>query len=573
MSDAGQRDGGLRRLMNVGRRLVTELDPETVLEQLLEEARSVTGARYAALGVLNDERTELRRFLQIGVDARTVARIGTLPRGRGVLGVLIEQPEVLRLSDVGQHEQSFGFPIGHPDMHTFLGVPIMIRGQSWGNLYLAEKDGGGPFSDADEDAAVVLAEWAATAIENARIHSASERRRHELERAVRGLDAARNIVDAIGAEPELDRVLELIVKRGRALIDARTVLILLREGDALVVSACAGELEHAAGRSLPLHDSTAGEVLKHGRPVRIAAARLRFPTEIVGVREASNALFVPMLHRGEGLGVLLAFDRGKERQAFSESDEGLLRTFAASAANAVAISRSVEADRLRATIAAAEAERRRWARELHDETLQSLGGLRVLLSGAVRRNDPEATIATVTQAIGDIEAEIENLRAIITELRPLLLDDLGLGPAIEALLQRRRDGGLQITPTLVLPEGDDFELLTPELETTIYRLVQESLTNVVKHARATHVAVGVIVDEAAATVTVSDDGVGFDPAERAAGFGLAGIRERVYLANGELEISSTPGAGTTVRAVFPVSGGDLRADEPLSDGGLSHGLG
>jgi GAF domain-containing protein len=139
---------------------------------------------------LNEKRTELERFLTVGIDHVMRRAIGELPRGRGVLGVLIEDPRPLRLPDVGRHPESYGFPPGHPVMHSFLGVPILIRGQAWGNLYLTEKRDGGEFSDSDEDAAVILAEWAGTAIENARLYHSSEDRRRRLERAVQGLEAA-----------------------------------------------------------------------------------------------------------------------------------------------------------------------------------------------------------------------------------------------------------------------------------------------------------------------------------------------------------------------------------------------
>jgi GAF domain-containing protein len=161
-------DDRIRRLLDVGRALVAELDPETVLDRILEEAREITGARYAALGVMNEERSELERFLTVGVDGATHRAIGELPHGRGVLGVLIEDPRPLRLPDVARHPQSYGFPPGHPPMHGFLGVPIVIRGEAWGNLYLTEKHDGGEFTEADEEAAVILADWAGTAIENAR---------------------------------------------------------------------------------------------------------------------------------------------------------------------------------------------------------------------------------------------------------------------------------------------------------------------------------------------------------------------------------------------------------------------
>ena len=164
----------LRRLIEVSRSLVSELDLEAVLRRLLEAARELTGARYAALGILNPERTELERFLTLGVDERARASIGELPRGRGVLGLLISQPKPLRLREVGDHPRSYGFPPGHPPMSSFLGVPILIRGEAFGNLYLTDKQGEAEFTEADEEAGVVLAEWAAIAIDNARLYQSGE---------------------------------------------------------------------------------------------------------------------------------------------------------------------------------------------------------------------------------------------------------------------------------------------------------------------------------------------------------------------------------------------------------------
>jgi len=535
----------IRRLLQVGRQLVTEHDTEAVLARVLAEAREMTGARYAALGVLDERRLELERFLTLGIDDETHRSIGDLPRGRGVLGVLIEDPQPLRLAQVGDHPQSFGFPVGHPPMHSFLGVPIVIRGEGWGNLYLAEKEDGEEFTDEDEDAAVALAQWAATAIDNARLYEDSERRRRQLEQAVRSLEAARDIADAISGASDLERVLELIAKRGRALVEAQSVVIMLRDGDDLVVMATAGHAAEARGYRLPIADSTSGQVLQRGRAERVsdAARQLRIAPKELGVPDAYCALLVPMSHRGAGVGVLAAFDRGTNHEAFTTDDEQLLRTFAASAASAVAINRSVEAERLRSTIAAADAERSRWARELHDQTLQALGGLRVLLASTVGRGDRETSDDAMRHAIEDIELEIGNLRGIISELRPSLLDDLGLLPAIEALLDRRRDAGLEIDSELALQS----DALGPELETTIYRLVQEALTNVVKHAQATHVRVCVELDGGRVHIDVTDDGIGFDTDARTSGFGLAGMRERVYLAGGELRIEPLdPGTRVSV---------------------------
>jgi signal transduction histidine kinase len=541
------------RLLDVGQALVAEHEPEAVLDRILDDAREITGARYAAIGVLDTERGELERFLTAGVDAATYGAIGDLPRGRGVLGVLIEDPRPLRLADVGEHPQSYGFPPGHPPMHSFLGVPIAIRGRVWGNLYLTDKQDEDEFSQADEDAALILARWAAIAIENARLHRSSEQRRTELERAVRSLEAAGVIADAIGNVTELERVLELIVKRGRALIDAQSVLIMLRDGDELVVAARAGHARVANRQRFPIAGSTSGQVLERGRPERIAnvTGHMRIAPEELGVPDAHSALIVPMLHRGVGLGVLMAFDRSKEAESFTVADEQLMRSFAASAANAVAIRRDVEADRLRSAIAAADDERRRWARELHDQTLQALGGLRVLLASTHGRGDATAKDEAIHQAVADIELEIENLRGIINDLRPSLLDDVGLLPAIESLLERRSGDGLKIAKNLALPDPERGGAgLDQEMETTVYRLVQEALTNVVKHARASLVDVSIELIDEHVIVEVQDDGAGFDTASRTAGFGLAGMRERVYLVGGTFEIESSDN-GTRLRARLP----------------------
>ena len=544
----------IRRLLDAGRALTTELDLAALLDRVLETARETTGARYAALGILNEGRSELEQFLTSGVDEATHRAIGDLPRGRGVLGALIQHPQPLRLEDVGQHPSSYGFPAGHPSMHSFLGVPILIRGQAWGNLYLTEKQDG-PFDERDEEAAVILADWAAIGIDNARTYETSERRREEAEKAIRGLEATRDVAVAIGGEIALEHVLELIVKRGRALVGARSLVIMLRDGEELVVHASAGHASDNRGVRLPIADSTSGQVLLRREAERVTdvQARLRIAPSEFGVIDAQTALLVPMIHRGEAVGLLAAFDRGLDGSVFAEDDEQLLRTFAASAATAVALAQSVQADRLRSSLAAADAERRRWSRELHDETLQSLGGLRLLLSSALRSDALPRTQGAMRQAVEQIEHEIANLRAIITELRPAALDELGLRTAIEALLDRHREqSGFVIDGELSLPgPSAEEERLGGDLETTVYRVVQEALTNVAKHAQAEHVRIAISAAEGELRIEVQDDGVGFDPQSAGEGFGVAGMQERVALAGGTLSLDSGE-RGTLLRACLPM---------------------
>jgi signal transduction histidine kinase len=552
---SGADDFPIRGLLDVGRRLVAGLDTRTIIDRLLQAARELTGAQYAALRVLDARRGEVGQFFAVGVDEATRKAIGELPRGRGVLGVLTAEPRPLRLRDVGQHPLSYGFPQGHPLMRSFLGLPVMIQGQAWADLYLAEKQGAAEFTDADQETAVLLAEWAGAAIENARLFEGSERRREQLERVVRGLEATRDIAVAIGDVPDLERVLELIVKHGRALVDAHAVLIMIRDDSDLVVAASAGYASDARGVRLPIAESAPGQVLEHGRPERIGdvASWLGIAASELGVSDAHTALLVPMLHRGAGVGVLAAFDRGSEGAAFSDADEQLLQTFAASAANAVAIARSVEADRLRSSMAAADAQRARWARELHDETLQTFGGLHIQLSGALRRADPTQHEAAIREAVQETARGIEALRAIISELRPAALDELVLKPAIEALVQRSRRDGLEIATRLELPDSQTGgAVLDPELENTVYRLIQEALTNVVKHAHASSVKVTAVASNKHVTVEIEDDGVGFDAQARTEGFGLAGMRERAYLAGGTLRIDSGE-RGSVLQFALPVS--------------------
>ncbi len=259
----------LRRLIEVGPTLSAGLDLEHVLERLLSVARELTGARYAAVGVLDRDRRALERFVTQGIDEETRRTIGDLPKGHGVLGVLIRDPVPLRLHDVSDHPVSYGFPPGHPPMHSFLGVPVAIGSEAWGNLYLTEKDDG-DFDESDEQTARVLASWAGIAIANARLHSETETQRDELSYTVRALEATTVISRALGGQVELAPTLELVVKRGRALANARSMLIFLVRGEDLVVAALAGEASpELLGATLPLHGSASGRAVLSGESQRI----------------------------------------------------------------------------------------------------------------------------------------------------------------------------------------------------------------------------------------------------------------------------------------------------------------
>jgi signal transduction histidine kinase len=546
----------LRRLLKVGRSLVSELDVESVLEAVLEAARDLTGARYAALGVLNDRGDGLERFLTLGIDGAARARIGDLPQGHGVLGVLIKDPRPLRLADVGMHPHSYGFPAGHPSMTTFLGVPIRIRDAVFGNLYLTDKPEAAEFDGADEAAVVVLAEWAGHAIANARLYRSALERRDDLQRAVAGFEAALAVARAVGGETDLDRILELIVKRGRALVDARSMFVALESGGRLTLEAVAGELgrtlEH---RSVDVGHTPAADVLAFHQPVHLAGEGGAMITVFEGL-EARAALLVPLVFRGVAVGLLGALDPASGADHFTAEDARILEAFASSGATAVATGRNVAEERARRAIEASEAERRRWARELHDETLQDLASLKMMLSAARRSDDPANVERILDQAIEQLTFGIASLRQLITDLRPPILDEAGVQPALEHLVERLgviSDLDVRMNVDLAYESGRRSYRLSPAVEDALFRVVQEALHNVVKHAQAETVDVSIVEADSRVGIRIADDGVGIGEHRETSGFGLRGMRERIELAGGSLEITCPAGGGTEIRASVPVS--------------------
>jgi signal transduction histidine kinase len=393
-------------------------------------------------------------------------------------------------------------------------------------------------------------------VENVQLYRESERRGHQLARSVRAMRATLEIGQAVGDETRLDRVLELIAQRSRALVDASGMAIVLVDGAEMVVAATAGDVpRRIVGMRVRADESVAGRVAGTERAERVSLVShsLRLALRDLGVK-VTSALFVPLMFRHRCVGVLEAFDRvgGPE---FDAEDERVLLSVATSAAIAVATAQTVERDRLQRTLRAAEDERRRWARELHDETLQGLAGLRVLLSSARRSSDPQTLHRAIDDATQQIAVEINNLRTLITDLRPAALDQLGLVPALDALHERvTLIHGIEIDAEISLAHEDGRrpERLDQELETVIYRVIQEALHNAGRHARAKRAQVTVDERERELLVCISDDGGGFDPSEPTTGFGLAGMRERVTLVGGQLEVSSSS-TGTKIEARLPIT--------------------
>jgi signal transduction histidine kinase len=541
-----------RRLLDVGHNLLSELDLEVVLQSVVEAARELTGARYAALGVLDPERRELERFINVGIDEEARREIGNLPRGRGVLGELIREPAPLRLRDVDSHPHAYGFPPGHPPMHSFLGVPIAVRDEIYGNLYMTEKQGAEEFDERDEEAAVTLAGWAGIAIENARLYTTLSEREAETEQALRRAETSVDIARTVGGETDVGRVLDLIVKRARALVEARALLVLLRRDDHLYVAARAGDVsEDLADLRVPMDD----DVFRAAMEDRVAQRQERgSPPSKARLRErlgAEAALVVPLLFRGRAVGTLVALDREVGGVEFDQEDLRLLQAFAVSAATAVATAQTVESERLRQQVESAEKERERWARELHDDALQGLAAIRITLATALQsRGERRAARieSAAEEAMAQLEDQINELNRLINDLRPAALERLGLTGALNALAEESAArGGIDVVTSVDVAEesGGDEERI-------VYRLVQEALTNALKHAEAKRVEVAVEGRGDEIRIAIRDDGRGFDPALATGGRGLTGMRERIELFGGDIEVSSEPGKGTEIAATVPL---------------------
>ena len=537
----------LRLLVEAGISLASELSLDALLQRIVETAAELTDARYAALGVVHPSGRGLERFLTTGIDAKTYAAIGEIPQGRGILGVVMRETKPLRLHDIADDPRSVGLPPNHPPMHTFLGAPILLRGVAFGNLYLSEKRNGGDFTEDDEDLIRLLAAQAAVAIENARLYESSTR-------WLRQLESLNEIGNALAAQLELEPLLAMVATRLRELVSARLVLIALPDTeDALRVAAADGDIASTqVGTRLELHGSKVGRVLERGRSERVDSVLDDPEVDQRTARELgiTTALYVPLIVHGEAIGVVAAHDKLGDDGHFDDDDLRLSESLAARAAIAVDLSERVTRDGMRKVVEAQELERTRLARELHDETGQALTSILLGLKSLEQALDSDEGREGVASLRDLVVSTLQDVRRLAVELRPSALDDFGLAPALERLVDTY--GRQAAVPVhLEIRLGD--ERLPAEVETTLYRMVQEALTNVAKHADATSISILLTRTASSVRLVVEDDGAGFEPGgARDGGLGLPGMRERVALLDGRLRVESARGKGTTLVAEVPV---------------------
>ena len=547
VSGIADREQRLRDLAEASVAVGAEVSLENVLQKTVETAAGLVAARYAALGVLDRTGSHLERLITTGIDVETRAEIGDLPGDHGVLRVLLREGRPVRLADVTEHPHFMGFPPGHPPMRSFLGVPIFVRDVVYGDLYLAEKEGG-EFTEDDQEIVTLLAAQTGITIEKVQIHEGLVHWLHQLE-------ALNQLTIGVLEERDLSRLLELVARRLRELIRARRVLISLpMASGGLRVAAADGEgVADLVGDIIP-SESKSSRVLARRKSERIDSLLEDPEVDQVSARRAGGltALVVPLIFHDKPIGVISAFNKDGPDPRFTDDDLRLAEAFGTRAALAVHLSERVALETLHAILEAEEAERSRIARELHDQTGSALSGILLGLTAIDRATTLREARRASAALQGTARITLENVGRLAFALRPSMLDDFGLAPALKALgAALEEQGGPEVQLKV---DHANAERLPARVETALYRITQEALTNVVKHADAKTVRITFVREERSVVLTIDDDGCGFTRAQVPGdGFGLVGMRERTASVNGTLDIESKPGAGTRLMVEIPTS--------------------
>jgi signal transduction histidine kinase len=519
--------GRLRGLLRANALVAGELSLPVVLRQIVGAARDLLGARYAALGVLGRD-GELEQFVHAGMDDDLVAGIGDLPRGRGILGLLISDPAPIRLASLSDHRAAAGFPPGHPPMGSFLGVPVRIGEEVFGNLYLTERIAGGEFTADDEQLAIALAAAAGAAIANARRYAESEQRRH-------WLDASAELTPLLLAG-DREQPHALIAAHAADAADADFAVTVVPGGapGEVIVTGAAGPL--AAGlvnRTAPLAGSLAGQVISGGKPGLVTGDRLQGAAAALGVG-IGPLIAVPLAAGERVLGALL-LGRAAARPGFAEPDLGMAASFAGHAAVTMELA-AARADQI--LLAQAE-DHERIAGDLHDHVIQELFALGMKLQSQAARSDP-ATAARVNGYIDTLDEVIKKIRASIFGLQQPRQAPISLQARVLEIIDEH-------APQLGFTAGVSFAGAPgPGLDETlahdILAVTREALSNCARHARATAVSIALTLQDGLITLEITDNGRGLGTPARSSG--LASMRRRAENNGGTLQITAPAGGGT-----------------------------
>ncbi|MFB9312714.1 GAF domain-containing protein [Nocardioides plantarum] len=533
----------LRLLLDAVVTMAADLTLDGVLARIVSIASTLVDAQYAALGVLGGgPGRRLRTFIHHGMDRGQVAEIGELPAGHGLLGRIIDHPEPLRLHDIAAHPESFGFPPHHPPMTSFLGVPVRIRDQVFGNLYLTEKAGGGDFTEEDEDVVVALAAAAGVVIENARLYEQTTRREHWLRATAeinRLLTSAETAVDPLQTVADLAReVAGADVSWVVAGADADELSL-------QVVSGAPADVD--AMRMLDLGESLASRVVRTGEPVAVedlaADPRALDVSEVLGWPRLGPTVVVPLGTSTGGVEGVLALAWTREnRERFHDLDPTLPAAFAEQAALALQVARARQ-DQQRLEVFQ---DRDRIGRDLHDLVIQRLFAVGLGLQGTARLAEEPEVAARLERAVDDLDATIKDIRRSI-----FALGAMEASADIQAEVTRlveRAEATLKFRPSLRF-EGPVRTMVREDLAPDLLAVLSEALSNASRHAGASAVEVVLAVTGDEIGLTVQDNGRGLPDDVRESGVG--NMRSRAEQHGGSLDLLSRAGAGTLVRWTVP----------------------
>lgn len=518
-----------------------DLSLEAVLHRVVTSACQLLHARYGALGVIGEDNA-LSHFITVGIDRELAERIGPLPTGHGVLGLLITEPAPLRLHDLGQHPKAYGFPQYHPPMKSFLGVPVRVRDVVFGNLYLTEKDGGGDFTPEDEDLAVALAAAAGVAIENARLYEDARRRASWLEAC---MDITGRMLGGEQGEQAENSALDLIAARALRESASHLALILVptSQGGAYVVAGTAGEPgADFAGMSLTM---AAPEVLGVGR--NGTAVCLDDSKELLGIAEnggPAKLLIIDLSAQGAHHGLLI-LARNPGTGNFSKTDVEMGAVFGSHVALALALERI---HRLREQVVVFS-DRDRIARDLHDLVIQRLFAAGLSVQSLRRFTTSESALNRIDSVTEELDTSIRDLRNTIYSLQASTHEREPLSGRILQSIQAGAKS-LPYAPHLTLA-GPVDSLNDEAMIKHLLAVLTESLSNAARHSGAQSINISVAVQEGRLTLEVLDDGCGFkDPAP---GNGLTNMARRAAEMNGTYNVASAPGKGTSLTWSVPLA--------------------
>jgi GAF domain-containing protein len=518
----------LDALVESGIALASEHDLEVLLSRIAALARTVLGASYSAVGVVGPA-GDLVKFVHAGMDEGAVERIGHLPTGIGVLGALLEEPTPLRLAEISEHPRSAGFPEHHPVMHSFLGVPIVVRGQVYGRLYLTEKQGAPEFSSDDERLAMMLAAQAGVAIENAVLYEQVRVRGEELAQRLAQLASVDRVGRLLIGEADTDELLGSAAEEARVLTKgtSATVMLLDEETGEMVVRQAVGSREsrRLVGVRLAPQASKSQAVLRSRQPELVED--LNADPEINGdvirlLGGPANGAFAPMLVRDRSIGTLAVYGKADGRP-FSQDDLLLLEMLANQAAAAV------ENERLNGLLRelAVLEERERISKELHDGVIQVIYSVGLSLQGSLSllERDRARAAQRIDEAIAQLDTVVRDVRNYIFELRPRLVEEGGFEVAVRELARELEVNTMASVVMDLAPGACD--LLDRRQEGHLVQIVREILSNIARHAHATLVHIRVREDQGRFLLDVEEDGIGFDPSTVVRGQGLTNVSGRI----------------------------------------------